>query len=176
MYNHNQMIKIPIPKCLYWASILSLSFVPFHNAELSCPDGTVCKSGKQCCSVSPEKFECCEIWEFLLAEIDVAGREHFVGLPSEFGRLHHTKQCNKFTCAGTCCRDHCCEHLNAECCNSPHQCCQVGYKCCGRGQWCCRWKDTCSSAYGYCISSITSIKPSSILNFFMFILLTLIFY
>ncbi|KAF8773290.1 hypothetical protein HNY73_015962 [Argiope bruennichi] len=139
------------------------------------PGWNLCKDGKQCCSVYPDKFECCEIWKFLLAEIEVAGREHFVGLPSEFGRLHHTKQCSRFTCTGTCCQDHCCEHLNAECCGKPHQCCQVGYKCCGRGQWCCPWKDACSSAYGYCISSVMSLKPSSmLLNFIIFMFLAFV--
>ncbi|XP_055950731.1 progranulin-like [Argiope bruennichi] len=175
MCNRNQMIKISALKCLYWTSILFLCYTPICNADLSCPDGTLCKDGKQCCSVYPDKFECCEIWKFLLAEIEVAGREHFVGLPSEFGRLHHTKQCSRFTCTGTCCQDHCCEHLNAECCGKPHQCCQVGYKCCGRGQWCCPWKDACSSAYGYCISSVMSLKPSSmLLNFIIFMFLAFV--
>ncbi|GIY90665.1 hypothetical protein CEXT_794481, partial [Caerostris extrusa] len=126
------------------------------DAQLSCPDGSQCQDGRQCCAAStPGRFECCEVWSHVMAEMEVPGRRHTVGVPSEFGRIRWPV-CNRTTCRGTCCRNMCCEHRRAECCGEPHQCCGVGYKCCSNGRWCCAWKDTCSAAYGYCMSAACS--------------------
>ncbi|GFQ66448.1 uncharacterized protein TNCT_659321 [Trichonephila clavata] len=157
---------------------LTISFLwflfPFLSAHIACPDGSICPNGKQCCSVSPTKFDCCDIWRFILGEIQVAGREHLLGVPSEFGRNHSVKRCNRRSCKGTCCEDFCCEHRNAECCASPHQCCEVGYKCCGGGQWCCAWKTSCSSAFGYCISAAASL--SNILKNYKILIVAFVYF
>ncbi|GFT25805.1 hypothetical protein NPIL_442991 [Nephila pilipes] len=162
------MVKIFVLNHLSLAISFLWFFIPLLSAHLSCPDGSICPNGKQCCSISPNQFDCCDIWRFILGEIRVAGREHLLGVPSEFGRNHSIARCSRRTCKGTCCKDFCCEHRNAECCASPHQCCEVGYKCCGGGQWCCAWKTSCSSAFGYCISAAMSSKGVFSLSFKVF--------
>lgn len=131
--------------------------------------------GKHCCSISYGTFGCCDVWKPLLEEIHVAGREHSLGVPSTFGRNRTRRHCRAPICHGTCCRRFCCEHRNAECCVSNHLCCAVGHKCCGNGQWCCKFKLSCSSAYGYCLSPAFNNSPRNVNGYGYFLIMLLIF-